>query len=256
MIDSHAHVAFPQFDADRDQLLARARQQGVRWVEIGTELASSQRAAQLASQATDCVIGATVGVHPSDFEEGVDWAALERLLMHERVVAVGEVGLDYYRGGTREQQLPVLERFVRLALERSLPIVWHVRSGEGSDAHEDMLAFLRSLSRRPAGVMHTFSGTWTQAQAYLELGMHISISGVVTFKKAPDMHEVARRTPISSLLLETDCPYLTPEPYRGARNEPAYVELVARRVAELREISFDEVVAVTEQNALQLFKRP
>lgn len=255
MIDSHAHVAFRHFDADREEALSRAREAGVRWVEVGTNLEQSQAAVELAHELPNDVIGATVGVHPSEAGDDIDWAVLERLLGDERVVAVGEVGLDYYRGGTREQQLPPLGQFVRLAAARGLPVIFHVRSGEWADAHDDLLAWLRSLpsAGRPRGVIHTFSGTWKQAQEYLALGMYISVSGVVTFKNAPDMHEVARKIPLDRLLIETDCPYLAPDPYRGRRNEPAYVEFVARRVAELRDMALDEVSAETEANALTLF---
>lgn len=256
MIDSHAHMAFPHFEADRGEAAARARAAGVRWVEVGTNLEQSRAAVELANELSDDVVGATVGVHPSDTADDIDWAELTTLLDDERVVAVGEVGLDYYRGGTREQQLPVLRQFVQLAAARNLPMVFHVRSGERADAHDDLLVWLRDLpsAERPRGVIHTFSGTWKQAQEYLKIGMYISISGVVTFKNAPDMHEVARQVPLDRLLIETDCPYLAPGPYRSKRNEPAYVELVARRVAELRGVAIEEVSAAAEQNTLTLFK--
>jgi TatD DNase family protein len=270
MIDSHAHVAAEQLAPDINEVVARARAAGVRWIEIGTDVAGSQQAVALAEKFPNDMVGATVGVHPSDVgeltEEG--WSTLEELLTHPKVVAVGEVGLDYYRtspsglrtagrGGTFERQRPALERFVALAVAQKMPVVFHVRSGKDADAHADMLEFLRALpqSSRPAGVMHTFSGTWAQAEEYLKLGLYLSLSGVVTFKNAPDMHEVARQAPLDRLLIETDSPYLTPEPHRGTRNEPAYIALVAQKIADLRGISVGEVATATETNALALFHR-
>lgn len=256
MIDSHAHVTDEAFTTDRQVVVERAHTAGVSWIEIGTSLSTSQRALALADEYSNAVVGATIGVHPSAIGSGVDWSAIDALLNNQRVCAVGEVGLDYYRGGTKEAQLPTLQRFIQIATVRSLPVVFHVRSSEHVDAHVDMLDYLQALPKhqRPRGVMHTFSGTWEQARQYLALGLYISLSGVVTFKNAPDMHEVAQKTPFDRLLIETDCPYLTPEPHRGQRNEPAHVALVARKIAELRGISFEDVALATEQNTLLLFK--
>lgn len=257
MIDSHAHVAAQQFAQDRDEVVARARAALVRWIEIGTTVQESKEALAMAAQFPDSILGATVGVHPdhvTDITE-TDWATLEKLLQNSRAIAVGEVGLDYYRTSPRDQQLSALERFVALATDQQLPVVWHVRSGKENNAHADMLSFLRQLPApsRPRGVMHTFSGTWREAEEYLALGMYVSLSGVVTFKNAPDMHEVARRVPLDRLLIETDSPFLTPEPHRGARNEPAHVQYVAEKIAGLRGISREEVAAATEQNTRSLF---
>lgn len=272
MIDSHAHVAFAQFDGDREGVIERARrvrlrqgygeQASVRWVEVGTDVAQSRAAVALAEHYPDDVLGATVGVHPSDIAALTedDWRELEELLSHRRVVAVGEVGLDYYRGGWREMQLPVLERFVALAVAHDLPVVFHVRSGapaslagKGRDAHADLPRFLQARDAAVRGVVHTFSGTAAQAEEYLKLGLYLSISGVVTFKNAGAMAEVARTVPLDRLLVETDCPFLAPEPYRGRRNEPAYVEHVVQRVAALRGVSADTVAQATVENATRLF---
>lgn len=234
----------------------------MRWVEVGTDVVQSRAVLALADRYPDDVLGATVGVHPSDVAslDEDDWQVLEELLSHRRVVAVGEVGLDYFRGGRREVQLPVLGRFVELAAERDLPVVFHVRSGaparsagEDRDAHDDLLQFLQSRGAGVRGVVHTFSGTVTQAEEYLKLGLCLSISGVVTFKNAGAMAEVARIMPLDRLLVETDCPYLTPEPYRGKRNEPAHVAHVVERVAELRGVATDEVAQATAENASHLF---
>lgn len=255
MIDAHAHVTFRQYDEDREAVLARARAAEVRWLEVGTDLVQSRAALALADAYPHDVIGATVGVHPSDVAAGVDWLAFEQLLAHPRVAAVGEVGLDYYRGGKKKVQLPVLQRFVDLAHERNRPVVFHVRSGVNTDAHADLLDFLQSLSaeRRPAGVIHTFSGTAEQATRYLALGFSLSFSGVVTFKNAEDVSAAAKMTPLDRLLIETDCPFLAPAPHRGQRNEPANVRLVAERIAQLKGLPADDIAAVTAGNALRLF---
>lgn len=256
MLDSHAHVSGESFDEDRADVVSRARAAGVRWIEVGTDMTQSRRAVQLAEKWPEDILGATVGVHPSDVEADLDWVSIESMMEQEAVVAVGEVGLDYYHTSPKDHQLTVLRRFVDIAVTKNMPVVFHVRSGPEADAHSDMLEFLQSLpaDKRPAGVMHTFSGTWEQAQEYLALGMYLSISGVVTFKNSQNMQAVARQAPLERLLIETDCPFLTPEPNRGQRNEPAYVQHVAQKIADLRGVSLEEIVTATEKNTVSLFK--
>lgn len=255
MLDSHAHVNDSQFDTDRADILTQAQAVGVNgWIEIGTTVADSQQAIALAKQSYS--IWATVGVHPDYIADitDQDWQQLEQLVQQPKVVAVGEVGLDYYRGGKLTDQQPVLERFIALAVEYKKPVVFHVRSGK-HDAHADLIHILEALpaTQRPRGVIHTFSGTVDQAQAYLALGLYLSISGVITFKNAGDLVEVVRNTPLEKLLLETDCPYLTPEPHRGQRNEPAYVSFIAQKVAELKGVPVSQVDHMTETTTRQLF---
>jgi TatD DNase family protein len=288
LFDSHAHVAFKQFDADRAAVIGRAHAAGLTgWLEVGTDVASSQRAVELAMKQTG--VFATVGVHPSDIGEvtEADWVTLEAMLAQECVVAVGEVGIDFYRGGTLKPQLRVLERFVRLAREHSLPVVFHVRDapqnpsqpplirggeqeknsppdkGESEgvlthNAHDALIQYLESLplDARPRGVIHTFSGTSAQAQQYLALGLYLSFSGVVTFKNAGDMAEAAKTVPLDRFLIETDCPFLAPQQYRGQRNEPAYVRFVAEKVAELRGESVEAISEASWRNAQRLFALP
>ena len=256
MIDSHAHMHFDQFDEDRAAVIARARAAGLLgWIEVGVDVLTSRKAIEIARTEN---VWASVGVHPSDIatiKDG-DWGIIEELLAAPRVVAVGEVGFDFYRGGTQEDQLPILQRFVALAVKRNLPVIFHVRDAtDGPSAHEAMIRFLQALpdNQRPRGVMHTFSGDAAQAQTYLELGMYLSFSGVVTFKKAASMAEVATTMPLDRLLIETDCPFLAPEPLRGQRNEPAYVKYVASKIAELRGVSLEEITAVTTANTKKLF---
>ena len=271
VIDSHAHVALRQFDKDRDDVIRRARDAGVSWIEVGTDIEQSAAALILADQHDN--VWPTVGVHPSDIGELKDstWPDLEKMAADPSVVAIGEVGLDYYRGGTRDEQLPVLEQFMKLADKLDLPVIFHVRDGEQS-AHDDLIEFLKDFVRkrgaRPAptgrslggggkpwrsGVIHTFSGTNQQAEQYLDLGLYLSFSGVVTFKNAGDVARVARTAPLDRILIETDCPFLAPDPHRGARNEPSYVQLVAQKISDLRSEPVEKIEQQTEQNTRKLF---
>lgn len=240
MIDSHAHVAFEGFDSDRDDVMARAREAGVAWIEIGTDVEQSRKAVALG-------VPATIGVHPSDVAAGVDWNEVKKLLEEPNVVAVGEVGLDLYHSQNLDEQIEALKKFVEIAREKRLPVVFHVRN-----AHDEMIKFLRE-ENWSRGVIHTFSGNKEQAEHYLEMGLYLSFSGVVTYKNAGGIVEVAKTMPLEKMLIETDCPFLAPEPFRGMRNEPAYVKYVAQKIAEIRGISFEEVARVTEENTKQLF---
>ncbi len=262
MFDSHAHVSDKAFADDREQILARAQVAGVRgWIEIGTDVVTSQQAIVLAGQSEN--VWATVGVHPYDAANitEADWKTLEQLTKQPKVVAIGEVGFDFSRQENTQEQWTALEKFIALAKKGSgtfnsrYPLVFHVRDGKGLNAHENLLELLRSYSAtdRPRGVIHTYSGTWEQAQEYLKLGMYLSISGVVTFKNSGAMAEVAAKMPLDKMLLETDCPYLTPEPHRGQRNEPAYINSIAQKVAKLRQEPLEAMQSATFQNTQELF---
>lgn len=250
MIDSHAHVAAQQFDEDRDAVIARSQEAGVTWIEIGTNLAESKQALEYPH--------ASVGVHPNDlhglFEQ--DWEELRLLADHEHCCAIGEVGLDFSRGGKMDVQEIALKKFIVLAQEKKLPMIFHVRSGNGIDADAELIRILQQYpdSVRPSGVIHTFSGTLMQAQEFISLGMMISFSGVITFKNAGALSEVAKTIPLEHILVETDCPYLTPEPHRGKRNEPMYVRYVIQRIADVRGVSFEDVERATEANSKKLFR--
>lgn len=264
MIDSHAHVAFAQFDSDREEVIARAREAQVQWIEVGTDIEQSRRAVELADRlrqdlgSESPLLGVAVGVHPSDVAQGIDWQEIELLL--RGAAAVGEVGIDLYHQSNLEEQLQALEKFVALANEKSLPMIFHVRNpvkspagDHGASAHNEMIRFLRE-HRGLKGVIHTFSGTRAQAEQYLELGMCLSFSGVVTFPNAGEIAEVATIAPLERILLETDCPFLAPQPVRGQRNEPAYVRYVAEKIAELRGTSVQAIQDATEENTRRLFQ--
>lgn len=250
MIDSHAHVAFDGFDQDRNEVIARAKEADVHWIEIGTDLEQSRKAVELVQGEENA--WATVGIHPSDITGGIDWQAFSELFSQPKVVAVGEVGIDLYHQDNLTEQLEALKKFIGLAREKNLPVVFHVRSGKGGDAHNHLLSFLEEQHWN-WGVIHTFSGSLVQAEKYLALGLYLSFSGVVTFKNAGEIAEAARTMPLERMLVETDCPFLAPEPYRGKRNEPAYVKFVAEKIAVLRGLTAAEVERATEENTRRLF---
>ncbi len=248
LIDSHAHVHFPQFDDDRDAVIERARKAGlVAIVEIGTNLESSRAAVALAERHD--FIYATVGVHPHDAKT-VDADVLDELrdlARHPKVVAIGEIGLDYYRDlSPRPVQRRAFAHQLALASELELPVVIHSR-----DAHDDALATLRDWDG--VGVMHTYAAGPERLDDVMAMGFFIGLSGPVTFSNARQLREVAKRVPLDRLLVETDCPYLTPEPHRGKRNEPAYVRHVAEAIAGVRGISTEDVAEATTANVRRLF---
>lgn len=250
-IDTHAHLDFDAYDGDREDVIARARESGVVGiVNVAIDARSSEVSVQLAEQYPD--VWATVGVHPHDSEtasEG-DFVRLRELGEHPKVVAVGEVGLDYYRDyAPRETQKRIFRRMLELARELELPVIIHMRAAE-----EDTLAILEEeMKAGPLrGVFHCFSGDKDVARRVLDLGFHISFCGNLTFRKSR-LPEIVREVPIDRLLLETDSPFLTPEPFRGRRNEPAYVHYIARKIAEVKGLSYGEVLARTTQNARALF---
>ncbi|MDA8336791.1 MAG: TatD family hydrolase [Peptococcaceae bacterium] len=250
-IDTHAHLDDEQFAADLPAVLDRARAAGVgAIVNASYDLASAGRAAGMASVYP--WIYATCGIHPhgaavvpEDYLE-----RLRELLARPGVVALGEIGLDYYRNlSPRADQQRVFREQLALARELNLPVVIHNR-----DAHADVFDILSSDGVGPAGgIMHCFSGGWEMAGRFMGLGLYISLAGPVTFTNAPRLAEVAQKLPLERILVETDCPYLAPHPYRGRRNEPAYVRLVAEKVALLRGMGVEELSARAAQNACLAF---
>lgn len=250
LIDTHTHVQLGHFAQDREQTLERAAAAGVaRMVEIGYDLASSRAAVELAEERAETY--AAVGIQPHyAVEADESWLAeVRQLAEHPKVIAIGEIGLDYYHDrAPHDQQERLFHDQLRLARELRLPVVIHSR-----EAQADTVRILRDAARGQAGIMHSFSGDWEYAEACLEVGFLLSFSGPVTFPKATALHDVARRAPLDRILTETDCPYLAPHPFRGKRNEPAYVRLVAGRIAALRELPLDEVAEAVWRNAARIF---
>jgi len=232
LFDTHAHLHFPDFDADRADVIARARAAGVRrMVTVGTDVESSRAAVATAAREPD--IWATVGIHPHDAGTADDaaLAEIERLVAAPRVVAVGEIGLDFFRDfSPRDAQDRTFRTLIGVARRARRPVVVHCR-----EAHAAVLAVLvEERASEVGGIMHCFSGDVAMARQCLDLGLAISLAGPVTYPNARALPDVARFVPADRLVLETDCPYLPPQRHRGKRNEPAYIALTAARVAELR----------------------
>jgi TatD DNase family protein len=255
LVDTHAHLDDKRLRADLEDVLNRAVCAGVEQIiAIGTTAATSAAAVELAR--THCGLFAAVGIHPNDAAEvgQRDWPLITDLINRPGVVAVGETGLDrYWKRTPFSEQQTWFDRHLCLAHERDLPIVIHSR-----DCQSDIIEQLRRLNRPVRGVMHAFTGTWEDAQAYLELGLHLSFAGPVTFtnKNLDGLRDVAARVPLDRLLVETDSPYLSPHPCRGQTNEPARVALIAARLAEIRDFPPIDFARITTSNARSLFRLP
>lgn len=252
IFDSHAHYDDAAFDPDREKLLSSLPENGVCCiVNCGSDLASSSASVKLA--ATHPFLYAAAGIHPECVKDAPSDALtqLEKLLHEDKIVAVGEIGLDYHfeENAPRETQRTLFAKQVRLALDHRLPVVVHDR-----EAHNDTMEILRKL--HPAGVVHCFSGSVEMAKEVLRLGMYIGVGGSVTFKNARVPVEVARMVPEDRLLMETDCPYMTPVPFRGRRNDSTMIAYTAARVAEIRGVTVDDILRVTRKNAETLFGIP
>jgi len=252
LVETHAHLDYPDFANDLDDVLRRAADAGVtRIITIGTSVESSRRAIDLAEKYP--AVYAAIGVHPTYVEEAEEdvFTPLRELEKNPRVVAIGETGLDYYRvSGDLEWQRERFRAHIRAARECGKPLVIHTRQ-----AAEDTLTIMREEGAgEVGGVMHCFTESQAVADAALALGFHISFSGIVTFKNAGALKDVARQVPPERLLVETDSPYLAPVPHRGKINRPGLVRHVAEEVARLRGISLSEVAAATTGNFFRLFK--
>ncbi|MFQ5477932.1 MAG: TatD family hydrolase [Candidatus Binatia bacterium] len=255
LVDSHCHLTDAAYDGDRLAVIDRARGAGVgRMVAVGGggPIEHSEAAADLA--AAHGFIRATAGIHPHDardYRDSIE-ARVMALLDRPEVVAVGETGLDYhYEHSERQVQKRVLARHLGIAAERVMPVVLHCRAAE-SDLRELLTA---ECPVTQTGVVHCFTGSYRDARWFLDRGLLISFTGIITFKNAHELRDVARRLPLDRLMVETDSPYLAPEPHRGRRNEPCHAVAVARMIAEIQGVSYDRVVEVTTDNALSLFFR-
>jgi len=259
LIDTHAHLDFAKFDRDRPAVIKRAKAAGVTTIlDVGANLASSRRAVELAAKHD--LIYAAVGMHPHGAKklDGAALAELRKLAQRPKVVAVGEIGLDFYRDlSPRDVQRRAFQAQLAWAAKLGKPVIIHDR-----DAHDEVMEILSAWASKlnnpklvgRLGVLHTFSGDLSMAERAIELGFYISISGPVTYKNARQLPGIVRALPLDRLLVETDCPYLTPHPHRGKRNEPAYVRLVAERIADLKGIAIDDLAKATTENARHLFQ--
>jgi len=261
LVDSHAHLEMEQFSADREQVLARAREAGVETIVAigsGTGPGALDCGIQLAEQHE--FIYATIGIHPHEAKlaNEVDFAELDRLAKRPKVIAWGEIGLDYfYDHSPRDVQQRVFAKQLEMARAAKLPVVIHCRPSDGSDnAWEECL---RQLQQKWApsglgGILHCFTGTWAIAKRALDMGFMISFAGNVTFPKAQQIRDAAKEVPLDRMLIETDSPFLAPVPYRGKRNEPAFVKEVARQLGELRRFTTEEMGQRTSRNFYNFFK--
>ncbi len=250
LIDSHCHLDDERLAVDADKVFQKAKEYGVElMVTIGTDEKTSAAAAKIASRHPGRVYH-TVGAHPSDVDRfgESELLEIERLARETNPKAIGEIGLDYYHDSNRQKQMVVFERMIGLARSLSLPIVIHDR-----DAHEDVHRTLKEKAQGLKIMMHCYSAGPGFVDRFMDLGCLFSIAGPVTFKNGQEHRGAVVKIPLDRLVVETDSPYLTPMPYRGQRNEPAYVKLTAEKVAEVKGISFEELAQATTQNAKKFF---
>ena len=252
LFDTHVHLNARQFMEDRDEVIARAFEQGVKYmVVVGFNDETIPLAIDIAEEYE--TIYAAVGWHPVDAIDFRDthYEYIKELSNHEKVVAIGEMGLDHHWDTSpKDIQERVFRRQIQLAKEVNLPIIIHNR-----EATEDVLRILKEENAAEiGGIMHCYSGTVDQIKPCLDMNFYLSLAGPVTFKNAKEAKEVATHIPLDRLLIETDAPYLAPHPYRGKRNEPAYVTKVAETIAELRGLDYDEVCRITTENALAIYR--
>ncbi|MGM0409865.1 MAG: TatD family hydrolase [Bacillota bacterium] len=251
LFDTHAHLDFPRFDKDRDEVIKRAQNKGVKnIVNIGSNMTTSRNSVELSRRYEN--IYAAIGIHPHDadtFNLNVS-KKLNKLADNDKVVAIGEIGLDFhYDNSPREKQKQSFRAQLRLAKKLDLPVVIHTR-----DADKETLNILKDEKAIDiGGIMHCFASDKKMAKEILDLGFYIAFGGLITFKNLSNLRDVVKEVPLDRLLIETDSPYLTPEPHRGKRNEPAYVKFVAEKIAEIKGIAVEEVTKITTENAKKVY---
>lgn len=252
LVDSHAHLGMPQFNGERDDVIQRAIDGGVDLIfTVGTNVRDCRKAIEIARR-SDRVF-AIIGIHPHDakhFNE-TTCSDLRALSRDPKVKAIGEIGLDFFRDlSPRETQVATFRQQIHLAKELDFPIVVHARG-----AQKEVLAILREEGvQEIGGVLHCFSGDYDMAKSCMDLGLFISIPGTITYGNSSALRRVVRRIPLDRILVETDCPFLAPMPYRGRRNEPAYVRITASKLAEVKGLPFDEMARITSRNARTAFR--
>ena len=251
IIDTHAHLDFPDYKSDLDSVLIRAKEADVGCIiNVGTNLSASKKSVTLAHQFNN--VYASIGIHPHDATKVTeqDWKTLESLVRESKVVAIGETGLDYYRNRSpHEDQQRIFRKHLALAKAHNLPVIIHSR-----DASSDCLKILEEYKNGTLkGVVHCFSGTRETAKKCIELGLYISFAGPITFSNAQNLREVAKSVPVERLLLETDSPFLSPQPRRGERNEPSYLSYIIPVLTEIYGLSAEDIKRITTFNAYKLF---
>jgi TatD DNase family protein len=250
LIDSHAHLEMNDFDDDIDEVIARAKKSGIGYiVTVGVNLEDSERAVLIADRYD--MVYAVVGIHPHDAESINEktYDSIKKLAKRNKVVAYGEIGLDFFRNlSPASIQIKRFEEQLDIASELGLPVVIHNR-----EAHKETLEILTRHGKNTRGVIHCFSGDYAMAVKCIDLGFYISVPGTVTFKKSERLREVVKKVPLENLVVETDAPFLSPEPKRGKRNEPANVVYTAAKVAAIKGVSLEEVAEITSANAMELF---
>ncbi|MBL7141712.1 TatD family hydrolase [Patescibacteria group bacterium] len=267
MIDTHAHLNFQAFKDDYAQVIEQNFKNGLKAViNVGSNLQTSQKAIEIAKEFKNCY--AAIGLHPIHVkDEKLDKGKYILLIKENKdlIKAVGETGLDFFRNQElkfkneklKSLQKEVFLKHLELAQEFNLPVILHCRGSKENpkDAYIELLKIIKDLKQVPRGVIHCFSADWGMAQEYLNLDFFIGFTGPITFKNAtPELLQVVERSPLNKILLETDCPFLAPEPYRGQRNEPVYIRFMAQKIAEIKNISFEKVVETTTKNAKKLFR--
>ncbi len=275
IVDTHCHLNFQAFDKDRDEVLERADKSGVAMIVVGANFKSSMKAVEIANQNKN--VFSSIGLHPTHLieqmfeEEGskirskaekFDFSAYEELALNTDVKAIGECGIDYYHINPdvpieeqKDLQKKVMLEHIDLASKQNLPLILHCRDGKGfsKEAYNDLLEIIIESKKKVHGVLHCFSSDWETAEKFLDLGFYLGFTGIITYTQSLDMLDVVRRTPKDKILSETDCPYLTPIPYQGKRNEPIYVEYVIKKIADIREIDYKTAAKLTLRNAKRLF---
>ena len=253
LFDTHAHITDERFDEDREQVIRRLKEAGVELMLLVGDASQEEQPVYPLAEQDPCFYAAT-GVHPHDASQWNE-AARERIIRwmaHPKSVALGEIGLDYhYDLSPRDIQRKAFDEQLELAYELGKPVILHIREAHGDAT--DMLTARAKAGRMPAGVMHCYTGSWESAKQYLNMGLYISFTGAVTFKNAPKLSEVAANLPADRILVETDCPYMTPVPLRGKRNEPAFVVHTAEKIAEIRGVSPEEFALQALENGKRLF---
>jgi len=260
MIDTHAHLNFKMFKNDYTQVIGYNFNQGLKAViNVGSNLETSKKAVKISQEFENCF--SAVGLHPIHVkDEEFDKEKFSLLIKEnkDKIKAIGETGLDFYHDqDSKDLQKKVFLQHIELAQEFDLPVILHCRGNKENpnNAYLELLEIIKSLKQIPKGVIHCFSADWSIGQEFLNLGFYIGFTGPITFKNAtPELLQVVEKASLDKVLLETDCPFLAPEPYRGQRNEPVYVRFIAQRISEIKNISFDQVVDQTTKNAKKLFK--